>query len=207
MIQKKHLFVMVNILICVFFLFGQEELITKNKAEQELRIRESIEMMKQDPGSLYFAKTETPLEEQEKIAQDLLKKIQALSQTEGFDYPDYDKILEHAREILLKAPDVGVVQMAHWNIHTIFLMNEDNIEATKALESYVYKYPDDEFQINEAYDKLCVFATDEEDWGRALYYADKILENDPDRYPLVLTKAQALIRLGEKAAGKALLER
>ena len=38
-------------------------------------------------------------------------------------------------------------------------------------------------------------------------YADKILENDPERYPLILTKAQALIRLGEQPAGKALLER
>ena len=207
MIRKIQLYIPVGILICVAFLLGQEELITKNKAEQEGKIRECIEMMKQDPGGLYFAKTETPLEEQEKIAQDLLKKIQALSQTEGFDYPDYDKILEHAREILLTAPDVGMVQMAHWNIHTIFLMNEDNVEATKALESYVYKYPDDEFRVYEAYDKLCVFAADVDDWGRALYYADMILENDPERYPLVLTKARALIRLGEKAAGKALLER
>ncbi|MFZ2071550.1 MAG: type II secretion system protein GspG [Halobacteriota archaeon] len=205
--RKTQLYVPVGILICVVFLLGQAELITKNKAEQERKIQERIEIMKQDPEGLYFAKTETPLAEQEKIAQDLLKKIQELSKTEGFDFPDYDTILEHAREILLKAPDAEVVQIVHWNIHTLFLMQEDNQEAGKALESYVYKYPDDEFRVYEAYDKLCVFATDVDDWGRALYYADKILENDPERYPLVLTKAQALIRLGEKAAGKALLER
>jgi tetratricopeptide (TPR) repeat protein len=207
MTRKTQLYVPVGILICVVFLLGQAELITKNKAEQERKIQERIEIMKQDPEGLYFVKTETPLAEQEKIAQDLLKKIQDLSKTEGFDYPDYDKILEHAREIFLKAPDTEAVQMAHWNIHTLFLMQEDSQEAGKALESYVYKYPDDEFRVYEAYDKLCVFATRMDDWGRALYYADKILENDPERYALVLTKARALIRLGEKAAGKALLER
>lgn len=207
MTRKTQLYVPVGILICVVFLLGQAELITKNKAEQERKVQERIEIMKQDPEGLYFAKTETPLAEQKKIAQDLLKKIQALSKTEGFDYPDYDKILEHAREIFLRAPDAEAVQIAHWNIHTLFLMQEDNQEAGKALESYVYKYPDDESRVYEAYDKLCVFATRVDNWGLALYYADKILENDPDRYPLVLTKARALIRLGEKTAGKALLER
>jgi len=207
MTKKIQLYLPIGILICVVFLLGQEKFIAKNRAEQERKIQERIEIMKQDPEGLYFTETETPLAEQGKIAQDLLKKIQDLSETEGFDYPDYDKILEHAREILLKAPDVEVVQIAHWNIHPLFLMQEDNQEAGKALESYVYKYPDDEYRVYEAYDKLCVFAEDEDDWGLALYYADKILENDPERYPLVLTKARALTRLGEKTAGKALLKR
>lgn len=207
MARKTQLYLPIGILICVASLLGQTELITKNKAEQERKIQERIEIMKQDPEGLYFAKSETPLAEQEKIVQDLVKKIEDLYNTEGFDSPDDDKILEHAREILLKAPDAEVVQIAHWNIHTLFLIQEDNQEAGKALESYVYKYPEDKYRIYEAYDKLCVFATDAEDWGLALYYADKILENDPERYPLIFTKARALIRLGDKAAGKALLER
>jgi len=207
MARKTQLYLPIGILICVACLLGQTELITKNKAEQERKIQERIEIMKQDPEGLYFAKTETPLAEQKIIAQDLVKKIENLSNTEGFDSPDYDKILEHVREILLKAPDAEAVQIAHWNIHTLFLMLEDNQEAGKALESYVYKYPDDEYRVYEAYDKLCVFATDVDDWGQALYYADKILENNPERYPLIFTKARALIRLGDKAAGKALLER
>lgn len=207
MARKRQLYISVGILICAAFLLGQTELIIKNKSVQEQKIRERIEMMKQDPEGLYYGKTGTPLAEQEKIAQDLLKKIQALSNTEGFDSPDYDKILEHTREVFLKAPDSEAVQMVHWNIHILFLMLDDNEEAEKALESYVDKYPEDEFQVDEAYDKLCVFATETEDWGRALYYADKILEKNPERYPLVFTKAQALIRLGEKEEGKALLER
>ena len=207
MARKTQTYVFIGILICVICLLGQAEFIIKNKAEQERKIHERIEIMKKDPEGLYFAKTGTTIDEQEKIAKDLLEKIQGLSKTEGFDYPDYDKILEHAREILIKAPDADVAQMAHWNIHSLFLMQENNEEAGKALESYVYKYPDDEFRVYEAYDKLCVFATDVDDWGQGLYYSDKILENDPTRYPLVLTKARALIRLGEKAAGKALLER
>ena len=97
--------------------------------------------------------------------------------------------------------------MVHWNIYDLFLFQEDYQEAGRALESYVYKYPDNEFQVYEAYDKLSVFAVDAEDWGRVLYYADKILEKDPERYPLILTKARAMIRLGEKKEGKALLER
>jgi tetratricopeptide (TPR) repeat protein len=207
MARNKQLYLSVGILICVACLLGQTELITKNKAEQERKIQERIEIIKQDPEGLYFAKTETPRAEQEKIAQVLLKKIQALYNTKGFDSPDYDKILEHVREFFLKAPDAEAVQMVHWNIHTLFLMLGDNEEAEKALESYVDKYPEDEFQVDEAYDMLCVFAKDAEDWGRALYYADKILEKNPERYPLVLTKARALIKLGDKAAGKALLER
>ena len=207
MIKKTQLYLLAAILIFAGFLLGQTELITKNNAEQEQKIQDRIENLKQDPESLYFTKTETPLAEQEKIAQDLVKKIEDLSKTEGFDSPDYDKILEYAREILIKAPDVEAVQMVHWNIHTLFMMQEDNLEARRALESYVYKYPDDEFRVYEAYSKLCLFATRVDDWGLALYYADKILDKNPARYPLVLTKARALIKLGERAAGKALLER
>ncbi|MCK5793217.1 MAG: tetratricopeptide repeat protein [Anaerolineales bacterium] len=207
MIQKTHLYILIGLIICGAFLLGPAELSAKSQEEQERKFQERIEIMKRDPKDLYFAKTETPLAEQEIIAQDLLKKLQDLSKTEGFDSPDYDKILEYAREILLKAPDTEVVQMAHWNIFTLFLMQEYHKEAGKALESYLYKYPDDEFQVFQAYDNLSIFAMDEEDWGRALYYADKILENDPERYPLILTKARALIGLGEKARGKALLER
>jgi len=207
MTKKTQLYIPIGILICGAFLLGNAGFMTKNQEEQERKFQERIEIMKQDPECLYFAKTETPLAEQEIIAQDLLKKIQDLSKTEGFDSPDYDKILEHAREILLKAPDAEVVQMVHWNIYDLFLFQEDYQEAGRALESYVYKYPDNEFQVYEAYEKLSVFAVDAEDWGRVLYYADKILEKDPERYPLILTKARAMIRLGEKKEGKALLER
>ena len=207
MASKSRWHVAAGVFVCAALLIGQTDLISQNRNKQERKIRDRIEEMKADPEGLYFARSETPPEEQEKIAQDLIKKIQELSQTEGFDYPDYDKILEYARDILLKAPDAPMAQMAHWNIHTLFMMKEDDQEAGRALLSYVHKYPEDEWRIFEAYDKLCVFATDADDWGLALYYADKILEKEPDRYPLILTKARSLIRLGEREAGKALLER
>ncbi len=207
MTRKTQLYLPIGVLICGAFLLGNGEFLTNNRAEQEQKFRERIEIMKQDPEGLYFAKTETPLADQEIIARYLLKRIQDLSKTRGFDSPDYNKILDHAREILIKTPNSEVIQMVHWNIYDLFLLQEEDREAEKALESYIYKYPDDEFNVYEAYDKLSVSAMDMEDWGRVLYYADKILENDPERYPLIFTKARALIGLGEKAQGKALLER
>ena len=183
------------------------DVVSDNRSVQEQKLAERIQKMKDDPESLFFARSDLPMADQQKIASFHLEEIQKLSQTEGFDYPDPDKIFEHAREILLKAPDTGIAQMAHWNIHTHFLMNEDRASAAAALESYLAKYPGDDFHAREAYDKLTVFAQDIDDWGLSLYYADKVLESDPGNYALLLTKARALIRLGEKAAGQALLER
>ena len=86
MIKKTQLYLSASILIFAGCLLGQTELITKNNTEQERKIQDRIEIMKQDPESLYFKKTESPLAEQEKIALDLVKKIEGLSKTEGFEF-------------------------------------------------------------------------------------------------------------------------
>ncbi|MBU4494294.1 MAG: type II secretion system protein GspG, partial [Acidobacteria bacterium] len=155
----------------------------------------------------FYARSELSSDEQEKIARLQLEEIQKLTKVEGFDSPDYDKIIEHAREILFKAPDTGITQMAHWNLHTLYMTVEDQSSAERGLESYIDKYPDDGERHHEAFDKLSVFAQERDDWGAALYYAEKILENTPDRYALVLTKARALLHLGDREGGQKLLER
>jgi len=193
----------------ILFAISQDDLITTNKKIQEKKIAERIQAMKGDPDSLFFARSNLSLEEQRKLAKEHVDEIQRLEKTEGFDYPDYEKILKLASEILRKAPDVEIIQMAHWNIHQLFLIQEDKRSAHVALESYLIKYPDDPdmFRKREAYDKLAVFSEDMDDWGLTLYYAEKYLESKPDHYPLILTKARALIKLGDKKAGVALLER
>jgi len=194
--------------ICALFVSsGQSDLVSKNKAEQEVRIQERIVAMKADPSCIFYARSEFSSAEQKKIARQNLEEIQKLMKVEGFDSPDYDKILEHTREILLMAPKTTAAQMVHWNIHIMYMTIDDRDSAEKALESYIDKYPDDKMRQEEAFDKLAVFAGEREDWGEVLYYADKILENTPDRYALVLTKARALLYLGDKEEGKKLLER
>ncbi|MFH1945067.1 MAG: type II secretion system protein GspG [Acidobacteriota bacterium] len=207
MYQKKTA-VLIGFFVCTgLVLSGQSDFISKNKSEQEVRLQKRIAAMKADPACLFYARSELSSDEQEKIARLQLEEIQKLTKVEGFDSPDYDKIIEHAREILFKAPDTRAAQMAHWNLHTMYLTVENQASAEKTLESYIDKYPDDGERHLEAYDKLSVFAQERDDWGAALYYADKILDNTPDRYALVLTKARALLYLGDREGGQKLLER
>jgi len=177
------------------------------KAEEEARLNERINAMKADPGSLFYARSNLSLSEQDRIAQRHVEEIQKLSQVKAFDSPDHDKILEHTRLILLEAPDSQIAQIAHWNLHILYLTMEDQDSAAQALESYIDKYPEDTGRRLEAFDKLSLFAQKREDWGTALYYADKRLEVDPNDFALVLTKARALLRLGDREAGRKLLER
>ena len=114
--------------------------------------------------------------------------------------------LKTAYHVLI-SPDSDIAHNTHWNIHLLYLTLEDQESAQKALESYIDKYPNEEMRVMEAFDKLSVFAVKQNDWGMALYYADKILEVNPDRFTLVLTKAMALLHLGQKESGKKLLER
>jgi hypothetical protein len=46
-----------------------------------------------------------------------------------------------------------------------------------------------------------------EDWGLSLYYAEKFLELDSTSFPLMLTKARALVKLGAKGEGEKLLRK
>ncbi|MCJ7682425.1 MAG: type II secretion system protein GspG [Candidatus Aminicenantes bacterium] len=207
MLKKLRASAIIFFICALFVSSGQSDLVSKNKAEQEVRIQEQIAAMKADPYGLFYVRSELSSGEQEQLARKNIDEIQKLTNVEGFDTPDYDKIMALAREILLKAPDTRAAQMTHWNIHTIYLTVDDRDSAEKVLESYIDKYPDDEWTHQEAFDKLCVFAGKRDDWGTALYYADKILENTPDRYALVLTKARALLYLGDKEEGKKLLER
>jgi len=185
---------------------GQSQIVEENRKAQEAKLAERIRKMKEDPESLFFAKSELSSAEQENIVKKLIEDIRKATNVGGMDTPDSAKILEFARQILLRAPMTISAQMAHWNIHTLFLTQEDEDSAGKALESYLAKYPDDAGRAPEAWDKLSVFAVHKEDWGSALYYADKILEKNPDRYPLMLTKARALIKLGAARDGEALLK-
>lgn len=182
-------------------------IVDENKKAQESKIAERIRKMKEDPESLFFAKSGLSPAEQERIAAKLLEDIRRATNVGGMDSPDSAKILDLARQILLSAPDTGTAQMAHWNIHVIFLTLEDEDSAGNALESYLAKYPDDAGRTLEAWDKLSVFAVRREDWGAALYYADKILEKNPDRHPLLLTKARALVKLGAAREGEMILKK
>lgn len=186
---------------------AQHPIVDENKKAQELKIAERIRKMKEDPESLFFAKSGLSPSEQEKIAAKLLEDIRKATNTRGMDSPDSAKILELARQILLTAPDARAAQMSHWNIHTIFMTLEDEESARNALESYVAKYPNDEGRTLEAWDKLSVFAVRRQDWGAALYYADEILGKNPDRYPLLLTKARALVKLGAAREGETLFKK
>lgn len=191
-----------------FFLgSGQNPIVDENKKAQELKIAERIRKMKEDPKSLFFAKSKLAPAEQEKIAAKLLEDIRKATEVGGMDSPDSAKILDLARQILLSAPDTRAAQMAHWNIHAIFMTLEDEDSAGNALESYLAKYPDDAGRALEAWDKLSVFAVHRQDWGAALYYADRILAKDPGRHPLLLTKARALIKLGAAREGETILKK
>lgn len=185
-----------------------QDVVAANRKAQEARLLERIDAMKADPQSLFFAVSTKAPAEQDAFAQRTIQQIQELSKTEGFDSPDYDRIVELAASLLRTAPDVPLVQMVHWNIHTLYLIQENTEAARAALESYLFKYPnDDEFRLREARDKLCVFATKREDWDAALYYAARILDEQPESWAHVLTKARALIRLGHQGMAVPLLER
>ncbi len=177
------------------------------KAKEEARLQERINAMKADPGSLFYAKSNLSPGEQDRIAQRHLKEIQKLNRVKAFDLPDDNHILEHTRLILLDAPDSRIAQIAHWNLHVLYMTMGDEDSASQALESYIDKYPENTDRRLEAFDKLFLFAQRRGDWGAALYYAEKRLALDPNNSVFMLTKARALLRLGDREGGRKLLAR
>jgi tetratricopeptide (TPR) repeat protein len=173
----------------------------------EGKISAAVDSLKKTPENPFFARTDAPLKTQEELAAVRVETIEKLLKTEGFDSPDYDKIVELTTEILVKAPDTKSAQIAHWNMHTYFLIYENTRGAKDALMTYLHKYEADQSRRKEAFDKLSIFSADEKEWDLALYYSEKYLALEPTSYPRLLNKARALVNLGFLAEGKALLHR
>jgi len=178
--------------------------VADNIRVQEKKIAERMAKIKADPKNLYFLRSVFSTAEQEAIAKKHIEAIKKLLQAEP---QDADKILAQCYEILRLAPATTSAQMAHWNIHSYLLLNDDRAGARDALETYLAKYQAVDSQKKEAYDKLAMIATKTEDWGAALYYAEKYLGLDPSSWALMLTKARGLIKLGAAGEGEKLLNK
>jgi len=183
---------------------GQNQTSADNARIQEKNIADRIAKMKADPKNLYFLRADLTTAEQEAIAKKHIDAIKKLLQAES---PDADKILALCYEILHQAPDVPSAQIAHWNIHSYLLLKNDRAGARDALETYLAKYQVADSQKKEAYDKLAMIATKAEDWGLALYYAEKYLGLDPSSWALMLTKARGLVKSGARGDGEKLLNK
>ena len=183
---------------------GQSQTATDNFSAQEKKIAERISMMKADPKNPYFLRSGLALAEQEAIAKKQSETVKKLLQAEP---QDEDKILAQCYEILRQAPDTLSAQMAHWNIPGYLLRKDDLSGMRDALETYLAKYQASDSQKREAYDRLAMVASKAEDWGLALYYAEKYLELEPSSWALMLTKARGLIKSGARGEGEKLLNK
>ena len=205
--NNKWLGFLLGLLVAVggpFMWSGQNQTSDDNALIQEKQIAERIAKMKADPKNLYFLRADLTTAEQEAIAKKHIEAIKKLLQAEP---QDADKILAQCYEILRRAPAAPSAQMAHWNIHSYLLLNDDRAGARDALETYLAKYQASDSQKKEAYDKLAMIAAKSEDWGAALYYAEKYLGLDPSSWALMLTKARGLIRAGATGEGEKLLNK
>ena len=205
--MKRKALLMIVLLAFIFLFSGfrQTQSMDEFLKSAAAKIAAHIKTIKQQPDTLFFAKSDLPIKEQEKLGKADVKKIKKLLDVQGFDSPDYDKIMELTTEILLKAPDTQYAQMANWNIHTYDLIYENQLAARDALLSYLEKYKTSESMKKEAYDKLANFAADDKEWDLVLYYSEKYLEMEPDSYPRLLNKARALVNLVFLKEGKSLL--
>jgi tetratricopeptide (TPR) repeat protein len=183
---------------------SQNQTIADNTRIQEKKIIERIARMKADPKNPFFFRSDLTVAEQEAIAKKHIEAIKKLLQAEP---QDADKILAQCYEILRLAPAAPSAQMAHWNIHSYLLLNDDRVGARDALETYLAKYQASDSQKKEAYDKLAMIAAKSEDWGAALYYAEKYLSLDPSSWALMLTKARGLVKAGARGDGEKLLNK
>jgi hypothetical protein len=183
---------------------SQNQTVADNIRAQEKKIADRMARMKADPKNLFFLRSDLALAEQETIAK---KHIEAIKKLLQADPPDTDKTLAHCYEILRQAPATTSAQIAHWNIHSYLLLKNDRAGARDALETYLAKYQASDSQKKEAYDKLAMIATKAEDWGAALYYAEKYLGLDPSSWALMLTKARGLIKSGARGDGEKLLNK
>jgi hypothetical protein len=175
------------------------------KAED--KIAASIDLIKKMPENPFFARTGTSLKEQQNLAAIRVEMIKKLLKPGSSECPDYGKILQLNRDILVKAPNTKSAQTAHWDLHKYNLIWGNTQGAKDALMTYLYKYETDKGHRKEAFDKLANFAANEKEWDMALYYSEKYLILEPDSYPRLLNKARALVNLGFLAEGKALLQR
>ncbi len=183
---------------------GQHQTAADSLLVQEKKIADRISKMKADPNNPYFLRSGLAAAEQETIARKSMETIKSLLQAEP---QDADKILAQCYEILRQAPDTLSAQMAHWNIHSYLLLKDDRAGVRDALETYLAKYQASDSQKKEAYDKLSMIAKKAEDWGAALYYAEKYLELEPSSWALLLTKARGLIKSGARGEGEKLLNK
>ena len=194
-------------------IFGEEDFsVEQNRNRQEKLLRKRIEKMKNDPGSLFYAKSSLSRDEQEKLARGLVEEIEKLSKVSGFDSPDHQKIFKKICRILKEAPDSRITQMAHWKIFPYYnglLGDKDSLAAQGALESFLEKYQSglNKYILKEAYDKLSLCAKRQKSWELLLFYSDKYLELEPNAYPHILNKAKALLELDQKREATKLLER
>jgi len=205
--NNKWLGFLLGLLVAVggpFMRSGQNQTSDDNALIQEKQIAERIAKMKADPKNLYFLRADLTTAEQEAIAKKHIEAIKKLLQVEP---QDADKILAHCYEILRQAPAAQSAQIAPWNIHSYLLLNDDRAGARDALETYLANYRTSDSQKKEAYDKLAMIAVKTEDWGAALYYAEKYLGLDPSSWALMLTKARGLIKSGAPGDGEKLLNK
>ena len=171
---------------------------------QAQKLAERIAQMKADPNNPYFAVSELPLAEQHAFA---VKQIEAIKKLTAGESPDPSKIIDLCLEVLRRAPASPQARMAHWNIPAYFLMIDKREDAQAALESYLAKYNVPESQKLDAYDKLAVIAQKKDDWGLALYYADRYLALSPSSPSMRLVMVRGLIKQGDTAEGEKLLQR
>ncbi len=202
--MRRRLIIAILTIVIVIPLYGnkdEEDFIKNVMKQEELKLKERIEKIKNQKDSLYFANTPLRLHEQQKHAKKEIEKIKKLSEVDGFDIPDHKLIYEHIKALLTHAPDTMYAKMAHWEIHRYFLgllsEKEDYTAASKALETFIAKYQVDELRLREAYDKLSSFASRMNKPARSLYYSEKYLQLNPDNYALLYAKAKALYDLGQ----------
>ncbi len=175
--------------------------------------KNKLEKIKQERKSLYFKNSTLSVDKQDQLAKKLAEKIQDINKTTGFDSKDFKGMMGKMKDLLKKAPDSKYAQMTHWGIHYFHygLSNEDgkedNVELQACLESYLAKYPNDEINKLEAYDKLTMAAEELEDWETMMYYSELYLAKSPDNLPMQYNHATALIKLGEVQRGVEMLEK
>ncbi len=171
------------------------------------RIAAHVQSLKDMPENPLFARTASPLQDQNNLAAARVETIKKLLEAGGSDAPDYGRILGLTIEILSKAPDTPQARKAHWDLHRYYRIVGIPQADRDALATYLVKYKAGESEKKEAFGALAALAADEREWDAVLYYAEEYLALDPGSYPRLLDKARALVNLGFLDDGKALLRR
>ena len=96
--MRRRLIIAILAIVIVIPLYGnkaEEDFIKNVMKQEELKLKERIEKIKNQKDSLYFANTSLRPHEQQKHAKKEIEKIRKLSEVDGFDIPDHKKIYEH----------------------------------------------------------------------------------------------------------------